>query len=230
VVGTQHFQAPEISGYVEESEESEETSEYSNAVDIWSLGCVVYKLLARQVPFPNHQSLKKFCEGKMIFPEKALSTNLSAIGIEFIKNLLLPKASERLTAETALETPWLEVSHETLDSTNQQGSLLPREERTTWDKDNVVTADGTLLAYSSKKGITVRRHIPEMRTLIDRRAEEVTSILLVAKICPSRDGRSRGIICSIFSLRRDEILLVPCLLQAVQTSSVTSLSHIVRLT
>ena len=33
--GTQQFQAPEILGYVEEAEER---SEYTNAVDMWSLG------------------------------------------------------------------------------------------------------------------------------------------------------------------------------------------------
>src|SRR5436190_18197749 len=57
IVGTPHFQAPEITGYVEE-----ESSGYSNAVDMWSLGCVIYILLARQVPFPNFPSLKKFAK------------------------------------------------------------------------------------------------------------------------------------------------------------------------
>ena len=101
-------------------EEDEESFEYSNAVDMWSLGCVVYKILTSRVPFPDHLSLKKFCEGKTTFPEEQLSAKLSAVGIEFIKSLLLPKASERLTAETALKAPWLEVSHEKLDSAKQR--------------------------------------------------------------------------------------------------------------
>ena len=56
----------------------------------------------------------------MTFPETDLSASLCAIGIGFIKSLLLPFPSQRLTAEKDLEESWLKANHETLlDSAEQ---------------------------------------------------------------------------------------------------------------
>ena len=41
-VSTRIYGAPEVLG----SDSNSETSVYTNAVDIWSLGCVIYELLA----------------------------------------------------------------------------------------------------------------------------------------------------------------------------------------
>ena len=47
-IGTLDYLAPEVLGYVDE-----ETSQYTNSVDIWSLGCACHRLLTMSPPFPK---------------------------------------------------------------------------------------------------------------------------------------------------------------------------------
>jgi serine/threonine protein kinase len=62
---------------------------YTNAVDIWSSACVIYQILACQVPFPGGAlDLIRFCEGGL-FPDQLLAPNISEIGINFLKFVLV---------------------------------------------------------------------------------------------------------------------------------------------
>jgi len=61
-VGTRVFKAPEILGLIGDSDV------YSNSVDIWSTGCVTYKVLTSVVPFIGHHDLRRFCSGRGHFP------------------------------------------------------------------------------------------------------------------------------------------------------------------
>ncbi|KAI9788350.1 MAG: Ankyrin repeat domain-containing protein 50 [Peltula sp. TS41687] len=111
-VGTRHFQAPEIL----EDIEDHESSEYTNAVDMWSLGCVMYALLTQTVPFTKQNHLRMYCKGRLPFPVEPLSSRgVSSGAVELIKKLTKPHPSARLIAETALKDPWLEV----LDTSKQ---------------------------------------------------------------------------------------------------------------
>jgi hypothetical protein len=101
-LGTQGYLAPEIA--VESNEQ------YTNACDIWSLGCVVYKALTQILPFPRYRDLDSFCSGKP-FPVGPLSSkNISFSGVSFLEKLLAVDPIARLTAELALECDWLMVS------------------------------------------------------------------------------------------------------------------------
>ena len=111
--GTPLFQAPEICGYVEELQD-QENSKYDNSVDIWSLGCVIYNIIACQVPFPNSFSIMKFSQGRLSFPHEPLSMRSSSAGIDFVKSLLVPLPSNRVSATEALHSQWLLDSHEPL--------------------------------------------------------------------------------------------------------------------
>lgn len=89
---------------------------------MWSLGCVIYTLSAKgEVPFRTSSAVNRYCNGRQHFPEDALSTRLTSGGIEFVKKLLVRLPCDRMTAETALQAPWLHMSHEPsqrpLDST-----------------------------------------------------------------------------------------------------------------
>ncbi|KIX07874.1 uncharacterized protein Z518_02528 [Rhinocladiella mackenziei CBS 650.93] len=107
-VGTQHFQAPEILGYVEEAEE---TSEYTNAVDMWSLGCVTYLMLAQRVPFVKPRALNEYCSGRVQFPSETLrERGVSMDGLRFVEELLNPHPSQRLATEPASRHVWLQPS------------------------------------------------------------------------------------------------------------------------
>ncbi|MCJ1455460.1 hypothetical protein MMC28_005815 [Mycoblastus sanguinarius] len=87
--GTRHFQAPAAIGCTGEGEES---FEYTNAVDIWSLGNMV-----------------RFSQGTAPFPAgKLKDCHASEECIAFIRKLIVPRASARLDAKTALQSPWLE--------------------------------------------------------------------------------------------------------------------------
>jgi ankyrin repeat protein len=108
VVGTHEFAAPEILGILDNAPES---SEYTNAVDIWSFGCVLYYLLTKCLPFPLSKMglLWKYCTQPTLFPEDGLKArNVSDAGILFIKDLMIPQPSKRKTASAALAAPWIQ--------------------------------------------------------------------------------------------------------------------------
>jgi ankyrin repeat protein len=107
-VGTHEFAAPEILGILDNAPES---SEYTNAVDIWSFGCVLYYLLTKCLPFPLSKMglLWKYCTQPTLFPEDGLKArNVSDAGILFIKDLMIPQPSKRKTASAALAAPWIQ--------------------------------------------------------------------------------------------------------------------------
>ena len=99
--GTFAYMAPEILNYIPEVDP--EASEYTNAVDMWALGCIVYRLVCGVVPFPPGPSLVKFYVNEAEFLLKVEeSTGLSQT---FVKGLVVPYPSRRLTAQQALEHP-----------------------------------------------------------------------------------------------------------------------------
>ena len=88
-------------------DDAPETSEYTHAVDIWSLGCVLYFLICRKLPFPG-SSLWRYCQGNSDVPDSLLRTaGMSSQGITFLKMLLAVTPSERPTASKALQSPWI---------------------------------------------------------------------------------------------------------------------------
>lgn len=103
-IGTPLYMAPEITG---DLDIDEPTSEYDNAVDIWSLGCVIYKIATQHVPFPSSRDIRRFCDGRVVFPENHLLEKMSVDGVEFVRKLIVPYPENRLSAENALEEPWL---------------------------------------------------------------------------------------------------------------------------
>ncbi|KAK2761291.1 hypothetical protein FQN54_001813 [Arachnomyces sp. PD_36] len=103
-IGSLHYQAPEITGdfYTDEP-----TSTYDKAVDMWSLGCVIYKIATQNIPFPNARTIMKFCDKQISFPEAPLLEKFSTEGVGFVKRLIVPDPRERLSTTEALEDPWL---------------------------------------------------------------------------------------------------------------------------
>jgi len=107
--GTPVYQAPEVSHYVDVG--NEESNEYTNVVDIWSLACVVYQILALQLPFPAPnfpRNLILFCKGGQ-FPELPLSQRASQEAVQFVKSTLIPLPNDRPSALDTLRLPWLQV-------------------------------------------------------------------------------------------------------------------------
>ncbi|MCJ1266066.1 Ankyrin-2 [Lobaria immixta] len=114
-IGTPHYQAPEIL-YLDEYAES---SSYNSLVDIWSLGCVLYKIITQEVPFPSASITMRFCNGERPFDVTSLSKKVSPHGTTFIAGLLKPLPQERPTATDALRSPWLQSMEKPLDAAIQ---------------------------------------------------------------------------------------------------------------
>ena len=100
-VGTRAFSAPETI-----PDDYEETFHYTNAVDMWSLGCVIYNVLAHILPYPNSRA-KSFP-----FPTQPLKDRVNDQGINLLECLLRVDGSTRWTAQKAVTHPWLHASGE----------------------------------------------------------------------------------------------------------------------
>jgi serine/threonine protein kinase len=104
--GTLQYMAPELFYFVQELDS--ETSEYTSAIDLWSLGCIIYRVLTGAVPFPTLLSLRNYCRD----PSKVLLNMPPAMKetMRFVQDLLIPNPSKRPAASAALEYTWFASS------------------------------------------------------------------------------------------------------------------------
>ena len=104
-VGTLSYMAPEI---INSLDSHKSGPDYTNAIDIWSAGCIVYRLITGVVPFPPHTSLIKYCEDKSLFPFDALfDSGIKSEGANFLRQLLVVNPSARPSAIEALNHNWI---------------------------------------------------------------------------------------------------------------------------
>ena len=83
--------------------------DYTQAVDIWSLRCVVYRVLVQELPFLTTFSKKKpFLEG-------LLEAQSPSRALLFIRKLLVQDPAQRVTARDALSSEWLLDANGSLD-------------------------------------------------------------------------------------------------------------------
>ncbi|WAO89925.1 Protein kinase domain-containing protein [Fusarium falciforme] len=83
----------------------------SVSADMWSLGCVVYKILTGTLPFPQISHLAMYCHGLSEFPRDPLhSCKVSDYGQDFIIKLIQARSEDRLTATSAARHPWITTS------------------------------------------------------------------------------------------------------------------------
>ena len=103
--GTLGYVAPEVLGY-----HDQESSKYTNAVDLWSLGCICHRLLTMQAPFENSATMLRYCSGVTKLPIETLRRDDDE-AVAFVKRLLMVDPSERYTAERARQNSWLTSYH-----------------------------------------------------------------------------------------------------------------------
>jgi len=117
--GTPLYVAPEVFHYVMDDDSDPTT--YTNAVDIWSFGCVVYQMLAHEVPFKNFpRQLVAFCRGAT-FLEPPLNKRVTQEAFEFVKSTLIPLPQSRPSAKQVMQAIWLKIegSQKELDAWNR---------------------------------------------------------------------------------------------------------------
>ena len=127
-VGTRAFLAPETT-----PDNYEETFQYTNAVDMWSLGCVIYNVLAHSLPYPNSRA-KSFP-----FPTQPLKDRVNDQGVNLLKCLLRVDPSTRWTAQKAVTHPWLHASGEgssaAAEDATKNASPIAQRERSSEGQD-----------------------------------------------------------------------------------------------
>ncbi|RPB00560.1 kinase-like protein, partial [Choiromyces venosus 120613-1] len=105
-VSTRVYAAPEVLGV----DSNSETSTYTIAVDIWSLGCVIYELLVGARLFPTESGIFYYFFGKWSFPAdelKRLSPPISDAGISLIKSMISLEPGDRPTVLSSLGHTWI---------------------------------------------------------------------------------------------------------------------------
>lgn len=100
-VGTAYYMAPELL-----------KGKYGKSCDVWSVGTIVYTLLAGYPPFNGESDPDIFAaikKGHFEFPEQQWSGKSDEVK-DFIKCLLRRDPRKRFTAEEALMHPWIKNS------------------------------------------------------------------------------------------------------------------------
>ena len=125
-IGTLKYIAPEILGYVEDDENDyNEGTRCNVAVDMWSLGCVLYQLLTLELPFANQRKLASYCRSGKVYPgERLEACMVSFDAISCVRGLLVPQPSIRLSAFAALQCPWVDIANMKDDVVLKQDELL----------------------------------------------------------------------------------------------------------
>jgi len=98
VVGTPYYIAPEVL-----------RRKYNKSCDLWSVGVVAYILLCGYPPFigaNNDQIHRCVLRGKYSFPASEWK-DISPEAIDFIRQLLQMNPKKRMSAEEALNHPWM---------------------------------------------------------------------------------------------------------------------------
>ena len=150
--GTRDYVAPEVG-----LDTSRETSEYTNAVDIWALGCITYEMLTQTLPFRGFRELSSYCSRPELPRDPMLSKNISKKGIEFVERALAYPPECRIAAKEALDLEWLrpedkevaglETENEAIPMTENAETVKDLERRVEDWKDNKLEDFGELLLH-----------------------------------------------------------------------------------
>jgi calcium-dependent protein kinase len=113
MVGTPYYIAPEVLdstiGEGKATSRSGDEHSYTNACDNWSLGVITYMLLSGSPPFKGKRDrdvLHAVKKGKFSLSGPRWE-NISSEAKDFVRRLLVYNPSKRMTAEDALNHPWL---------------------------------------------------------------------------------------------------------------------------
>ena len=105
-----------------------DSSEYTNAVDIWAVGCIAQEMLTQVLPFRNLFELSLYYTRPEFPRNSMLLKNISRRGMEIVESMLALPPERRITAKEALDSEWLrqEVEgREGLEPEDSAGLALP---------------------------------------------------------------------------------------------------------
>ncbi len=155
--GSFHYFAPEVVRYVAVCRDS------PGAVDIWSVGIIVYHLATRQFPF-ELPTLSQFCKGQEDLPTQPMIGKYSDQCIDFVENLLKPLPQDRPSAETARLHPWI--------ISPPVGSMAPFTDLVETDPSDSVEASDDTDGEEEEEDFLRSQHL-----MVPDQSSEVASIL-----------------------------------------------------
>lgn len=170
--GTLAYLAPEV---LARKHDNTRSIVYSDKVDIWSIGCMIYVLLTGYLPFPQNTQdalYKSILNGE--FSTDMLRENeASSDAIDFITSILKVDPNARPSAEDALQLPWLREEAELdLDPLVTPNSAAPL------DQSEVVEAPSEEVLSKSNENVNSR----------DNFLDDVPSTAVIAKAIPGRSS------------------------------------------
>lgn len=111
-IGTLDYMAPEI---LMGNNDEDEALSYTLAVDVWSLGCVLFRLLTQRLPFPLEKDLRLYLRQKNPFPTDVLiQHNVSKGGALFVSEMMKSNPADRITVNDALLHSWASIQESEL--------------------------------------------------------------------------------------------------------------------
>jgi serine/threonine protein kinase len=114
--GTLDYMAPELHGFIKSAKNSR--SRDDKASDIWSLGVIVCRLVAKNLPFEDVADMACFVATPTSYLSgyfEACDIDIDISGKDFIQAMMMPEPKERLDAGDALLHAWLE-NHRILET------------------------------------------------------------------------------------------------------------------
>jgi len=130
---------------------------YDRSVDMWSIGVILYILLCGFPPFYEDNTAKLFqtiMEGKFEFPDPEW-TNISDSAKDLIKRMLTVDPKKRITADDALEHPWI-IGH-TAKEDKLSTTVIDRMKRSQEMKQKFKGAVNAILLSNKMKNLALHK-------------------------------------------------------------------------
>jgi serine/threonine protein kinase len=95
--GTEAYMAPEV-------DDTSKTK--TNRVDIWSLGCILYRMVAGNPLFRSRMEVFRYSLSACSPPAVVGDVGLGVLCVDFLHDVLQPSHEDRPSAEACLRMPW----------------------------------------------------------------------------------------------------------------------------
>jgi len=79
----------------------------TSGVDIWSLGCIMYRMVTSNPLFDGRLNVWEYVVGAPSPPSVVKNRGLSITCEDFLRDVLQPKSEDRPNAEDCLKTGWI---------------------------------------------------------------------------------------------------------------------------
>ena len=148
---------------------------YGFEVDMWALGVILYILLSGCPPFSPERTdkslIRQVCDGDYSFPKSKWAT-VDESAIDLVEKLMTVDISKRLTAEKALNHPWLSDQENTerakrlMDAERKKRNpiknghiKLPKPDSLIHESDSTINLKKRSIELSSGNDVVKSQHL-----------------------------------------------------------------------